>query len=100
MEVVWTEDAVLDLNIIWNEAVVDNLQRAQNVRARILHAVALLEHNPRLGKQFSGDLVRRLVVAKTPCTILYEIEATRIVISAVQHTSRKPPLPPVDDEDG
>lgn len=98
MEVVWTEDAILDLNLIWNTAIVDSLQRAQNVRARILRAVSLLEDNPRLGKQFGGDLVRRLVVAKTPCTILYEIEPRRLVIAAVQHTSRKPPLPPVEDD--
>ena len=91
LEVAWLRKALLNLDEEAAYIALDNPRAAQQVIARITHAVELLRHQPGLGRPGRVPGTRELPVANTHYLIPYRVRARRIEILRVFHTSRKPP---------
>jgi plasmid stabilization system protein ParE len=74
-----------------------NAQAAHRVVAQILTTAEILADHPWAGRVYEGD-VRRLPVLRYPYCLYYRIEELkqRVEIATILHTSRKPPIFPVD----
>jgi plasmid stabilization system protein ParE len=62
---------------------------AARFSARIEQALQLLAEYPESGTSYVGS-TRRLVIANTKYVVIYSIQAKRVVIRNITHTSRKP----------
>lgn len=91
LEVAWLRKALLNLDEEAAYIALDNPQAAQQVVARITHAVELLRYQPGLGRPGRVPGTRELPVANTRYLIPYRVRGQRIEILRVFHTSRKPP---------
>ena len=91
LDVVWLRKALLNLDEEAAYIAQDNLQAAQQVATRIVHAVELLAQRPGLGRPGRVPGTRELPVAKTRYLIPYRVRGRRVEILRVFHTSRKPP---------
>ena len=91
LEVAWLRKALLNLDEEARYIAKDNPRAAQQVVARIVHAVELLKHQPGLGRPGRVPGTRELHVANTHYMIPYRVRHQRIEILRVFHTSRKPP---------
>jgi len=91
LQVVWLRKALLNLDEEAAYIARDNPQAAQQVVARIVHAVELLRHQSGLGRPGRVPGTRELPVANTRYLIPYRVRGKRIEILRVFHTSRKPP---------
>lgn len=91
LEVVWLRKALLNLDEEAAYIARDSPHAAQQVVARIVHAVELLRQQPGLGRPGRVPGTRELPVPNTRYVIPYRVRAKRIEILRVFHTSRKPP---------
>ena len=91
LEIAWLRKALLNLDEEATYIAQDNPQAAQQVVARIVHAVDLLKRQPGLGRPGRVPGTRELLVANTHYLIPYRVRGQRIEILRVFHTSRKPP---------
>jgi addiction module RelE/StbE family toxin len=91
LQVVWLRRALANLEEEAAYIAQDSPQAAQQVVARIAHAIALLAQRPGLGRPGRVPGTRELPVAGTRYLIPYRVRGQRIEILRVFHTSRKPP---------
>jgi toxin ParE1/3/4 len=91
LAVVWLRKALLNLDEEVAHIAQDNPKAAQQVVARIVHAVELLGRRPGLGRPGRVAGTRELPVTRTRYLIPYRVRGQRIEILRVFHTSRKPP---------
>ena len=86
-EIVWTEDARLDLDEIATYIALDNPQAAERVIRRIVEAVSGLSFYPRIGREGRVEGTRELVVTGTPYIAVYRLRE-RIEILTIYHGAR------------
>lgn len=91
LEVAWLRQALRNLDEEAAYIALDNPQAAQQVVARIVHAVELLSSQPGLGRPGRVHGAREMPVAKTRYLIPYRVRGQRVEILRVFHTSRKSP---------
>jgi toxin ParE1/3/4 len=88
-EVIWTEPALQDLDVIADYIALDKPEAAAGLVARIFEKVESLKRFPRLGSappELPGLPYRQLIVL--PCRIFYRIEAKRVVILHVMRAEQ------------
>ena len=92
-KILFTEDALVDLEILLDYIRVDNSEAADRFGAALLDHVALLENFPRIGvpvpKRFG---VRKLL--HSPVRIYYRLYEDKRLIEVLHfwHTARKDPM--------
>ena len=83
MKVIWSRLAIADLVAIRAYLGEHNPEAANGVARRILHAVELLQQQPRLGLPTHRTDVRRLIVPGTVYSLPYRVEEGTIEILEV-----------------
>jgi toxin ParE1/3/4 len=81
VELIWTEPALQDLDIIADYIALDKPDAARKLVARVFEKVESLKRFPRLGSsppELPGMPYRQLVIP--PCRIFYRIEEKRVLI--------------------
>ncbi|SRR6266436_4004207 len=91
LEVAWLRKALRNLDEEAAYIAQDNPLAAQQVVARIMHAVGLLAGQPGLGRPGRVHGTRELPVSRTRYLVPYRVRGRRIEILRVFHTSRKLP---------
>jgi toxin ParE1/3/4 len=94
MQIKWLRTALINLDAEANYIERENPQAAQAVVQRIHRSVAMLATNPKLGHAGRVAGTRELPIPGTRYLVPYRIniDAQRVEILRVFHTSRKPPL--------
>ncbi len=92
LEVAWLRKALRNLDEEAAYIAQDNPLAAQQVVARIMHAVGLLASQPGLGRPGRVHGTRELPVPRTRYLIPYRVRGRQIEILRVFHTSRELPL--------
>ena len=91
MNLVWEEDALSDLEGIYEYIAQDNSGAATETTERITEAVALLEESPGMGRPGRVPNTRELVVSGTPYIVPYRVRRRDIQILRVFHTAQRAP---------
>ena len=91
LEVAWLRKALRNLDEEAAYIAQDNPLAAQQVVARIMHAVGLLAGQPGLGRPGRVHGTRELPVSRTRYLVPYRVRGRRIEILRVFHTSRELP---------
>ena len=91
MQVKWLRTALRNLDDEATYIAADDAAAARMVVQRVLHAVALLEQQPALGRPGRVPGTRELVVDKTRYVVPYRVRRETIEILRVFHTSRRLP---------
>ncbi len=89
-DIVWTEEALQDLDDIAAYIALDNPKAALDTVRRIGEAVAGLSFFPRIGRQGRDDATRELVIGDTPYIAVYRLR-DRVEILSIYHGARKWP---------
>jgi addiction module RelE/StbE family toxin len=88
-EIVWTETAVRDLDVIADYIALDKPQAARAFVAEVLARVERLARHPKLGsvpQELRGMPYRQLVIP--PCRLFYRVEGRKIYIVHVMRGER------------
>jgi toxin ParE1/3/4 len=88
-QVVWTEPAVADLDMIADYIALDNSEAARRLVQRVLKHVEQLERHPKSGSgpaELRGSRHRQIVEA--PCRIFYRFDGKRVWILHVMRSER------------
>jgi toxin ParE1/3/4 len=85
---IWTPEAISDLQDIWSYIADDNPIAATNTIAHIETAALSLMQFPKLGRPGRRDRIRHLNVAGTPYFIAYRLAKSEIAIARVIHGAR------------
>ena len=91
MQVKWLRTALRNLDDEATYIAADDAAAARMVVQRVLHAVALLEQQPALGRPGRVPGTRELVVDRTRYVVPYRVRRKTIEILRVFHTSRRLP---------
>ena len=91
MNLVWEEDALSDLEGIYEYIAQDNSGAATETTERITEAVALLEESPGMGRPGRVPNTRELVVSGTSYIVPYRVRRRDIQILRVFHTAQRAP---------
>ena len=83
MKVVWSDDAVADLERIHAYWEGSSPKYAAHIANRLLKLVAHLEFPPELGVRFGEPHSRKLFVGGTPFIVFSDVESERIELTAV-----------------
>ena len=86
-EVVWTEEALADLDAIGVFHERTSASYAKALVVRLFESVVVLEDHPRMGRkvpEIDHDLVRELVVERY--RVVYQLMRERIEVVAVLHS--------------
>jgi toxin ParE1/3/4 len=89
-ELVWTENALQDLDDIGAFVAQDSPRAAANLVKRIATSVASLAEHPQLGRIGRDTTTRELVVPGTPYIAAYRVRQ-QIEVLAIFHASRQWP---------
>jgi len=89
-DIVWTEDALQDLDDIAAYIALDNPKAAENIVRRIGEVVASLSFFPRIGRAGRIADTRELVIDDTPYIAVYRLR-DRIEVLSIYHGARKWP---------
>jgi toxin ParE1/3/4 len=89
-DLIWTEDALRDLDDIGVFIANDNPRSAANMIRRIVASVASLTNYPQMGRTGRDRTTRELVVPGTPYIAAYRVRQ-RVEIIAIFHSSRNWP---------
>jgi toxin ParE1/3/4 len=91
--VIWSQEAVADLEELRGHIESDNPKAARDVLLRILDQVAPLAHFPALGRAGRVQGTRELMISKTPFIGAYAVIGKDIVrVIAVRHGARRWPI--------
>ena len=93
MKVRYTRPALADLDAILDYIDAQSPRAAKRVHAKIKSMIDLLLSYPLVGAKTDDPAIRRLVVTPYPYLVFYEPTADEIIIHAIRHAARKPPLP-------
>ncbi len=92
MNLVWSPQAIQDLDDLYAYISQDDPAAAKELAARIVSLIETrLPSMPHLGKPGRVDGTRELVVAGTPFIVPYRVEDREIRILRVYHASRRWP---------
>ncbi|MGJ7498692.1 type II toxin-antitoxin system RelE/ParE family toxin [Variovorax sp. RT4R15] len=91
MRVRWLRTALRNLDDEAAYIAVEDPKAAHLVVERVLDAVAMLTHQPGMGRPGRVPGTRELVVLKTRYIFPYRVQKESIEILRVFHTSRRPP---------
>lgn len=91
MRLVWTRQALRDLDAARDHVAAANPKAARDTIARIDRALAALLSYPEMGRPGWLKSTRELVVTGTPFFIPYRLRADRIELLGVIHGARKWP---------
>ena len=91
MHVRWLRIALRNLDDEAAYIAIEDPKAARLVVQRVLDAVAMLAHQPSLGRPGRVPGTRELVVLKTRYIIPYRVQNESIEILRIFHTSRRPP---------
>jgi addiction module RelE/StbE family toxin len=92
-EVVWSETALIQVDVIGAYIDQFNPMAAREVAAALIEAGNSLTHFPHRGRAVPGTAMRELVIAAYPYIIRYRIVRDTVRILRVRHTSRQPMVP-------
>ena len=88
MRLVYSADAVRDLDQIWEFLAPRSLSGAQHVLEAIHAAANRLKQFPDLGRAGQDTRTRELVLPAYPYLLVYRVEGTNLAILRVYHTVR------------
>ena len=89
---VWSREALDDLEELRSYIAADNPRAALGVFVRIVDQVALLPQQPNIGRPGRVPGTRELVVSNTPCIVAYSVIGPDTVrVLGVRHGARKWP---------
>jgi len=91
LNLIWTDNAITNLEAAWNYLATDFPARADSQLDRILDAAEKLATFPELGRRGRIPGTRELVIPATPFLIAYRVYRAEIQILAVLHGSRRWP---------
>lgn len=91
MRVRWLRKALRNLDDEASYIAADSPDAAQLVVQRVLEAVAMLAHQPGMGRPGRVSGTRELVVLETRYIVPYRVRGQTIEILRVFHTSRRLP---------
>jgi toxin ParE1/3/4 len=87
----WLRTALRNLDAEASFIAQDDPAAAQLVVQRVLAAVAMLAHQPHLGRPGRVPNTRELVVVNTRYIVPYRVRGETVEVLRVFHTSRRPP---------
>jgi toxin ParE1/3/4 len=88
MLVIWSPQAIADLQEIWSYIAEDNPQAASKVVAGIRAKAEYLSRFPQLGRPAHGKRMRHLLVVGTRYFIVYRLTKASVEIARVIHGAR------------
>ncbi len=92
MNILWSPEAIEDLNSLRAYIAQDNPSAARAVVLQIMQSVEqLLPNNPQMGRPGRIPGTRELVIPKTPFIVPYRLERNVIQILRVYHGARRWP---------
>lgn len=92
--IIWSDDAIDDLDEVWNYIARDNEGAADRTVDRIETAVELLTWSPLMGRVGRQAGTRELVVPDLPYIVVYIVNGDIVGVARVVHGARKwPPRP-------
>lgn len=91
MRLVWTKQAIADLNHAYDYIADTDPGSAQGIIERIENSLESLKQFPEMGRLGRVPQTRELVIPRTPFILPYRIRGDRIEILAVLHGSRRWP---------
>ena len=89
-QIIWTEPALSDLNVIAEYIALDKPSAAINLVQKVFSSTDQLEEFPKLGRkppEFKKS--RYLEIIVNPCRIFYRIEGDKLYILYVMRSERK-----------
>ena len=89
-DVLWTKNALRDLDDVTAYIAQDNPKAAEAVMRRIVETVSDLSFFPRIGREGRVEVTRELVIGGTPYIAVYRLRE-RIEILAIYHGAREWP---------
>lgn len=95
MKIEWLASAEADTNNIVDHLDLRNPSAARRIISRIEVALQQLRSHPFAGRRGKQVGTRELVVSQTPYIVVYTVEADRISIHHVLHSSQQ--WPPEDE---
>jgi toxin ParE1/3/4 len=92
MNILWSPEAIEDLNSLRAYIAQDNPSAAQAVALHIMHSIEqLLPDNPQIGRPGRVPGTRELVIPQTPFIVPYRLQRNVIQIMRVFHGARRWP---------
>ncbi len=91
MKVQWTPLAAKHLESAHEYLAHESAGAADNSIERILSAVEVMEHHPRMGRKGRVAGTRELVITGTPFVVAYRLRHDQVEILAVLHGARRWP---------
>ena len=92
MNILWSPEAIEDLNSLRAYIAQDNPPAARGVVLHIMHSIEqLLPNNPQMGRPGRVPGTRELVIPKTPFIVPYRLQRNVIQILRVYHGARRWP---------
>ncbi len=91
MKIVWTKQAIADLNHAYDYVSEHSPESAADIIDRIEKSLESLRGFPEMGRKGRVKETRELVVAKTPFILPYRVRKNRIEILGVIHGNRRWP---------
>lgn len=91
MTIVWEEDALSDLDGIYEYVAQDNLEAAVETVERIAEAVGHLKEAPGMGRPGRVPNTRELVISGTPYLVPYRVKRREVQVLRVFHTAQRAP---------
>ncbi|MDR3524073.1 MAG: type II toxin-antitoxin system RelE/ParE family toxin [Acetobacteraceae bacterium] len=92
-EVIWSEAALVQVDVIGAYIEQFNPMAAGDVAAALIEAGNSLAHFPHRGRAVPGTTLREIVIKAYPYIIRYRIVRDTVRILRVRHTSRQPTSP-------
>lgn len=88
MKLIWTDQALSDLEEIEAFTANDNPRAGSLVAKQVYRETFVLRRNPYLGRVGQVDGTRELVIQRYPYLALYEVVSEGVRVLSVFHTSR------------
>jgi toxin ParE1/3/4 len=90
VKLVFTRQAIHQLNTIIDYIAQESPQGARRVRDRLHAITSLLVEQPRMGQPTDLEGVRRILVSPYPYLIFYRVTEDALIIMRIRHAARNP----------
>jgi addiction module RelE/StbE family toxin len=90
VKLVFTRQAIRQLNTIIDYIAQESPQGARRVRDRLHAITSLLVEQPRMGQPTDLEGVRRILVSPYPYLIFYRVTEDALIIMRIRHAARNP----------
>jgi addiction module RelE/StbE family toxin len=90
VKLVFTRQAIRQLNTIIDYIAQESPQGARRVRDRLHAITSLLVEQPRMGQPTDLEGVRRILVSPYPYLIFYRVTEDAVIIMRIRHAARNP----------